>query len=432
MSTGQADYPEVGVCLVYQLFYPLYGGPPVRFQRYAPGLMQRGIQMRVFTQAVTPELINSAGLVIHDGNLQAEPQSQASGEWPLFEVIDGIPVQRNKLPGGWLLDPTYLSRLIRYCSDLRSKIDVVQFSGLDIWTLPWIKRLRRLGVRAVISQTLLSEFSSSPWRRILQTYNRRFSLNLADGIVVSSSVMQRELEGYGVSSPIQVIPNGVDLQRFRPIESEEHKASLRRKLGLDPADKLILAVGPITPRKGTDLLVEAFVRLGPDYPSARLVLVGPRQDLGKEGPDPFGQRIQKTIAEANARDRVIFTGGVSNVEDYLRAADLLVFPSLREGMPNVMPEAMACGLPVIATPFLGLPEEFGTPGVHYVLSNWEIDNLAGDIRRFLEDSESRKTLGREARRWVEQKLDVTHSLDQYAAFYREVVAHSPQKGLKIS
>ena len=432
MSRGQTNYPEVGVCLVYQYFYPLYGGPPVRFQRYAPGLLQRGIQMRVFTRAVTPELINSRGLVTDEGNLQAGSQSQASGEWPLFEVIDGIPVQRTKIPEGWLLAPTYLSRLIRYCSERRSNIDVVQFLGLDVWALPWINRLRRLGVRTVISQTLVREFSSSSWRRTIQTYKQRISFNLADDIVVSSTIMRRKLEDTGVSSPIRVIPNGVDLQRFRPIESEDHKASLRRKLGLDPADHIILAIGPIIPRKGTDFLIEAFARLCPDHPSARLVLVGPRHDLGTEGPDPFGRRLQKMIAEANVQDRVIFTGGVSNVEDYLRAADLLVFPSLREGMPNVMPEAMACGLPVISTPFLGLPEEFGTRGVHYVLSNWEIENLAGDISRFLDDSESRQNFGREARRWVEQNLDVTHGLDQYAAFYREVVAHSPQRALNNS
>ena len=136
--------------------------------------------------------------------------------------------------------------------------------------------------------------------------------------------------------------------------------------------------------------------LGPDYPSARLVLVGPRHALGKEAPAMFGQRIQKSTTDAKAQDRVIFTGGVNNVEDYFRAADLLVFPSRREGMPNAMPEAMACGLPVITTPFLGLPAEFGFPGVHYVLTDWNTEVLAADIQKQLSRGEYRRQLGQAA------------------------------------
>ena len=97
-----------------------------------------------------------------------------------------------------------------------------------------------------------------------------------------------------------------------------------------------------------------------------------------------------------------------------------------------MPEAMACGLPVITTPFLGLPDEFGVAGVHYALSGWETDILTDDIRRFLANEQHRQRLGSKARRWVVENLDVNHSLDQYAAFYRDVVGQSRQKRLRIA
>jgi glycosyltransferase involved in cell wall biosynthesis len=142
---------------------------------------------------------------------------------------------------------------------------------------------------------------------------------------------------------------------------------------------------------------------------------------------PFHRYLQNTIAGANAEDRVIFTGPVSNVEDYLRAADLFVFPSRREGMPNVVPEAMACALPVVSTPFIGLPAEFGDPGTHYVLSSWDPVELAGDVGRLLVNADKRYILGRNARYWVEQNLDVNQSLDRYTALYGELADRSHLK-----
>jgi glycosyltransferase involved in cell wall biosynthesis len=229
--------------------------------------------------------------------------------------------------------------------------------------------------------------------------------------------MQRQLEDIGVSTPIQVIPNGVDLRRFRPAASHHDKVSLRRQLDLHPDWDIILAVGPIIPRKGVEAVVQAFVSICHYHPQARLILVGPRHDQTRAALSEFGRQLQHMITGAGAQDRVIFTGPVSNVQDYMQAADLLVFASRREGMPNVVPEAMACGLPVIITPFVGLPEEFGYPDTHYVLSDWAPETLRRDIYMLLKDRPRRSHLGCAARRWVEEHLDVEQSLTAYANMY---------------
>ena len=85
-------------------------------------------------------------------------------------------------------------------------------------------------------------------------------------------------------------------------------------------------------------------------------------------------------------------------------------------------EAMACGLPVVTTPFLGLPAEYGVPGVHYVLSDWDTEVLAADIHKLLSCGEYRRQLGQAARSWVQGNLDIDDSLDKYAAFYRELAS----------
>ena len=89
-------------------------------------------------------------------------------------------------------------------------------------------------------------------------------------------------------------------------------------------------------------------------------------------------------------------------------------------MPNVVPEAMACGIPVVMTPFIGLPDEFGTPGQHYVLTSWDTTRLSVDIQGLLGDRNRRRLLSEEARKWVELNFDVNHSLDKYASLYHEL------------
>ncbi len=412
--------PLVGVCLASLAFYPLYAGPPTRFQRYAPGLAQRGIQLHVFAQAVTDQLIARDGAL---NAAEAGPGAPAAGgrpATPLFEVLDGLPIQRIKLPEGLFKQPAYFDGLRRYCRQRRSATDVVQFINLDLWAVPAIRQLRRLRVGTVFTHTLLGQLSAQPWKRRLQRFLWRLPLNLVDCVVVSSLAMHRELSDLGVSAPIEIIPNGVDLQRFRPIESDQAKVRLRLRLGLSPQAEMILAIGPIIPRKGVDAVVEAFAALCVEYPQAQLVLVGPRHDLSRPELADFHDRLEHVIAAAGGESRVIFTGAVSQVQDYLRAADILVFPSRREGMPNVIPEAMACGLPVILTPFIGLPQEFGRPDEHYCLTDWEVPVLAADLRHLLQNQARRQELGRSARRWMEANFDVNRSLDAYASLYRQV------------
>jgi len=423
MNNDKKSRDGVGMCLASLNFYPLYSGPAVRFQRYAPGLFRRGVRMSVVTQAVTASAAKRRGLVSNENDPTKEPLSAFPND---------MQVHRIQLPGDWRRRPMYFRQLAKYCERRIDEVDVVQFLSLHNWAIPWLYRLRHLGIGTVYTHTLLGELSPMRWKRTLQRLDGRLRFNLVDCVVVSSSVMAEHLSDLGVSSRIEVIPNGVDIQRFRPVQSDAERLYLRRKLGLDPSWDIILAVGAIIPRKGVDILVDTFGRLSREHPNYRLVLVGPRHDANREENALFHRDLQNRIASSNAQDRVIFTGPISNVDDYLRAADLLVFPSRREGMPNVVPEAMACGLPVVSTPFIGLPQEFGLPGIHYVLSSWDPEELAGAVCQLLADADKRQNLGRNSRCWVEQNLDVNQSLDRYAALYRELAERAHLKKRRTS
>ena len=431
ITTDEVANSDLNVCFATMRFHPLYGGAALRFKRYAHGLAQRGTRMHVLTQAITRELLAEKGDISEPQDISGPRRDDARG-WPLCEVVDGVQVQRMRLPADWRRKPAFFRGVAEHCRLHRSEIDVLHLITLGRWAIPWIPGIRRLGIPTVYVHTLLSSFSSNSLRRTLQRADRGLPMNLVDHVVVSSGVMARHVTQMGVSTQISVIPNGVDLCRFRPIEDLGSKERLREKLGLNPAWDLVLAVGAVIPRKGVDVLIEAFARLCRDHQNVRLVVVGPRHDKARKSLSPFRQHLENTITEANIQERVLFTGVVNNVQDYMRAADLLVFPSRREGMGNVVAEAMACGIPVITTPFLGLPDEFGSPGRQYVLSSWESEALAADIRRLLASAEHRRNLGREGRHWVEKNLDVNRSLDQYAMLYRDLANRRERQELNAS
>jgi glycosyltransferase involved in cell wall biosynthesis len=404
------------------LFYPAYSGAALRFLRYLPGLKARGIQGYVFSG--TPALDRAKA-----SDLAVTWTGNRYGEILPLESINGIPVYRVRLPdaGSFQRTITYSHALAGFCQKSDYRPDLIQFFTPAWWTAPWLVRLRSLDIPTISTYTLLGELSSNPVKRVLQRHYWRIPFQLMNCVVVSSTVVREKLRNFGVTTRIEVIPNGVDINRFRPAVNSEERQEIRRRLGIGEEESIVLSVGPVTPRKGTDLLMSAWVQLAPRCPKSHLVIVGPRYDLTNPAYQDFRRKLETLIAASGAPNRVHLVGYVHNVEEYLRASDILVFTSLREGMGNVVLEAMASGLPVITTPFLGLPDEFGQPNEHYLLVERDATSLGAVIEQVLNDGARRDSIGLSARKRVEAQLDVDYSLDKYAALYGELAGRSEKR-----
>jgi glycosyltransferase involved in cell wall biosynthesis len=399
--------PPLNVCLGTLVFHPQYAGPAERFKRYAPGLRGLGVQMSVFS-GVRDDAADPRGRIDeHDWNA------------PLH-VVDGIPIHGIPLPSGTSERSigAHAFGLARFCGRNRESVDVVQLLNLSPWSIPGIISLRRAAIPVVFTCTMVAP----PPINILQRLQRRYArlpYRFLDCIVASSGLMRDALRRGGVRGRIEVIPNGVDLDRFRPLPADGRPA-LRERLGLDPDGEVILFLGGfLSERKGVDVLAEAWKLIARTRPRASLVMVGPHvraQDSSKV----FLHGVKKTLRASGAEDRVVLTGKVDNVEEYLQAADVFVFPSRREGMPNVVAEAFASGTPAVLTPFIGLPAEFGRPGTEYLLVERTPDALATAISELLDDPGRRTELARAARQWVEDELALERSLQLYASLYREL------------
>lgn len=159
-------------------------------------------------------------------------------------------------------------------------------------------------------------------------------------VVACSGSIQLQLKSDGIDAGM--VQNGVDTEIFHPVSTDAKKA-LRRKLGLPEGEPIVLSVGSLIPRKDKSTLVAAFHQAR--LKGARLVILG-------DGPE------KKTLLQ-QAGQAVLMPGNVSNVSDYLGAADLFVSTALSEGLPNTVLEAMASGLACILSDIPPHRELFG-------------------------------------------------------------------------
>lgn len=230
--------------------------------------------------------------------------------------------------------------------------------------------------------------------------------------VVAMTSGQRDkcvLAGYG--GILRVIPNGVDCERYHPASREERQ-ELRRRIGLEPQDVVLIYVGWVGLRKGTDVLLEVFRRLAPRHPGLKLMLVGDYLEKREENGLLSG-------LDGDLKKRLILTGRVDNAEDYYRASDIFVFPSNQEGFGTVQIEAMACGLPSVVKDLPGVscdiyPDEstgFRVPGNH-------AEDYLPVLERLITDPGLRESMGCGAR----ERAAAHFSLESVAGRYLDLYA----------
>jgi len=161
----------------------------------------------------------------------------------------------------------------------------------------------------------------------------------------SNSIVEKYVADYGVDQGKQsVVLNGVDLKKYGRL-SGSARDDLRRRLGLNPQRTLLISIGWLRQGKGHEFTIRALAKL----PAERFQLV----ILG-EGPDR--DRLEELVNTLGLQDAVVMPGMQKNVHEWLSVADVAISASLSEGLSNALVEAMASGLPIVATAVGGNPE----------------------------------------------------------------------------
>ena len=230
-------------------------------------------------------------------------------------------------------------------------------------------------------------------------------------VAVSEDTRQRLLEWCAVApEQVVVIPNGIDL---RPYHEQHDRQGVRREMGWGDGDLILGTVARLSPEKAQDLLIRAFARAMPDGRRGRLVLVG-------DGPSR--KELEALVSALGVKGRVDFLGFRRDVPALLSGMDLFVLPSRMEGMALTLIEAMASGLPVVATDVGGSHEVVADGKTGVLVPAEDPEALAGALRTLLLDPGMRRAFGDAGRIVAEQRFSVERMARDYAALYDEVLS----------
>lgn len=259
--------------------------------------------------------------------------------------------------------------------------------------------------------------ASGLFRFILMTMERISCFCATKVIPEGNGVKQTLYQDHITSKPLEVIHhgniNGKDTTYWSVEQSPESRAGVRKRLGLKEDDFVFVFVGRIVNDKGMHELVSAMQRLNKDYPQCKVILVGRFEpDL-----DPLLLEDEKYLQSS---DSIISVGLQMEVRPYYAAADALVFPSYREGFPNVVLEAGAMELPSIVTDINGCNEviEEGVNGV--IIPSRNADALYAAMKEFLDNPEKVKVMARSARKEIQEKYEQKDVWNAYLKMYNSL------------
>ncbi len=227
-----------------------------------------------------------------------------------------------------------------------------------------------------------------------------------------------QIRHFGVRTRIERLANGVTLETHN---GGARDPAVRERLGIPPGDLVLLFLGRIFPKKGLNLLAEAFGALCAERNDVTLVIAGHDAGTGHLA------EVERHLEETGARGKTVFAGEVRGEAKFalLRAADLFVLSSYSEGLPMAVLEAMACRLPVLITPGCNLPE------VTDCEAGWVVETtaerVADGLRTALASTEELMRRGNRAYRLVEDRFTWEKIAAQSVGLYEELVAARGRK-----
>jgi glycosyltransferase involved in cell wall biosynthesis len=244
----------------------------------------------------------------------------------------------------------------------------------------------------------------------------RFLIRFATKIIVVSDEIAAEILGNGIPlKKLLVIDNGIDLQRF---SNQTKNGSLRKSFGLNEGSKVIGTVASLREGKGHGYLLEAAKSIISSFPEVRFLIVG-------EGSER--RRLEEKVSELGLLGKVIFTGGRKDVPEILSILDIFVLPSLNEGLPMALLEAMASRVPVVATRVGAVPKVVVHKETGLLVEPGNSEALSTAISELLTKREEATHLGLQGYFKVQNEFSAQTMSARYFDVYQQVLSNSDER-----
>jgi len=250
------------------------------------------------------------------------------------------------------------------------------------------------------------------WKKFLYTVADRLMSSIDKKIVVVSRALKRQLVQIAKfrNSKITVIYTGIDADAYGLLD----KYTARNRLNIKPTDHVIGYIGRISHEKGVHILLDAFQIFAKEQKKITAILVG-------DG--PFRETLIKQATTKGIMQNCRFLNHRQDIPDIFPALDLLVLPSLTEGLPQILLEAMASGIPVVASDAGGVPEVVRNGITGILVPSGNPCALANAINDLLFDISKAKHFGESGRQIIEQRFTADRMVNEMITLYLNTVSH---------
>ena len=385
------SHDKIRICAFSYYFPPHFSGAGLQTLTLAKELSKKGIHYFFVT-------VDNTGLPRRD-NYQG---------FDIYRITDG-PKKHGELALWW--------NLYRTLKPLRNQFDIIHASGATY---------RNSGVGIVgkllgkKSLTIVSMAHNDLYHigRTRIGKVQSFLLDHVDRYVSLSRQITDEIKSLSLDKAKAVeIPQGVNTERFRPADAHE-RAQLRGKLTL-PERPIALYAGVFDSRKNVEWLVHTWLKNRRLLGDWCLLLVGP---TSRDEHDKGLREKLRSVVQHEGLERDILFGDFSpRLEDYYRAADLFILPSQNEGLPNVVLEAMSCGLPCVVTRISGTDDliDHGDSGMLFGVN--DEPSFINAIAPLISSQELRRKMGNSAITKIQTRFSSEKSAERYLSLYQSML-----------
>lgn len=327
---------------------------------------------------------------------------------------------------------TWVYSLIFNLSRFRADYDIVHFHVLwwgSLLSAAWAKWQR---IPTVYQSVLLD--ADTPGNILRERFGRLKVVllkNFTCILAISEFLAQDYLRHGFKQGQVVTLMNSVDTSMFHPSNASEDKGRLRQKYGLPLSSTILFFVGSVIQRKGVDILVAAFIKLSQTFPDLYLLLVGPHNAQENPSLDKhWVVSLKQDLATADLASSTNFMGMVSDrqtLADLYRASDIFVFPSRKEGLGNVVLEAMASGLQIVVSdiPVLDRVICNGVNGIRVPLE--DVAATASAIIRIIENPTMSTSIASAARINAVEKFSFSAWQAQLVEIYNRLIDRTEER-----